>query len=259
MPQLQVGPVPLYFQLQRHLREQIEAGAFKPGAALPTESALCGAFSVSRITVRHALDALAATGLIVRRRGVGTFVADAVGPAKSVTLVASLDEMLAPAKDLTRKLLGSEVVAASPLVARALGLAAGTRVVCLESLHISGAGPFSYARLYFPEDIGAGVLAAVPGDVPVMRTVERIVRRPIARAEQTVEPAVADRLVAQHLGMRPRAPVLQVMRTYFVDDTRPVQTVIAWYHPGRYRYTVQLYPRPVRPDARDARGGEARR
>jgi len=68
------SPLPLYYQLEQDLRARIRANEFSDGAPIPTEQRLCESYGVSRITVRRALDALMAGGLIARRQGVGTFV-----------------------------------------------------------------------------------------------------------------------------------------------------------------------------------------
>lgn len=67
--------VPLYYQLQELLKEQIESGVWKPGDALPSEPELARAFRVSRVVVRQALAILEDDRQIVRVRGRGTFVA----------------------------------------------------------------------------------------------------------------------------------------------------------------------------------------
>jgi GntR family transcriptional regulator len=67
--------VPLYYQLQELLRQQIESGFWGPGDPLPSEPALCRRHAVSRGCVRQALAILEADRAIVRRRGLGTFVA----------------------------------------------------------------------------------------------------------------------------------------------------------------------------------------
>lgn len=67
---------PLYEQAADHLRDAIHSGQF-PSNRLPTESALCKQFGVSLITIKRALKELAEQGLIVRRRGSGTFVKQA--------------------------------------------------------------------------------------------------------------------------------------------------------------------------------------
>ena len=73
---LTAGPMPLYQQLKQRLRDEIERGDYKPGDQLPAEPELIQQFGVSRITVRQALSDLAAEGLVVRRHGKGTFVAE---------------------------------------------------------------------------------------------------------------------------------------------------------------------------------------
>lgn len=69
------SPMPLYYQLKQILEERIAQGEWSVGEQIPTEAELCKEYDVSRITVRHALSELERDGLIVRRQGVGTFVA----------------------------------------------------------------------------------------------------------------------------------------------------------------------------------------
>jgi DNA-binding transcriptional regulator YhcF (GntR family) len=65
---------PVYRQLARILREQIQAGELRPGAALPSEATLSQTFGVGRDAVRDALGSLRSEGLIITTRGIGTFV-----------------------------------------------------------------------------------------------------------------------------------------------------------------------------------------
>ncbi|HVX44350.1 MAG TPA: GntR family transcriptional regulator [Mycobacteriales bacterium] len=67
--------VPLHAQLANQLERRILSGAWTPGAAMPSESALCAQYRISRITVRRALNDLENEGLVERVRGRGTFVA----------------------------------------------------------------------------------------------------------------------------------------------------------------------------------------
>src|SRR5918994_6822716 len=68
--------VPLYYQLQELLKEQIESGGWKPGDRLPSEPELARRYAVSRVVVRQALAILQDDGQIVRIQGRGTFVAE---------------------------------------------------------------------------------------------------------------------------------------------------------------------------------------
>ena len=68
--------VPLYYQLQELIKEQIESGGWKPGDRLPSEPELARRYAVSRVVVRQALAILRDDGQIVRMQGRGTFVAE---------------------------------------------------------------------------------------------------------------------------------------------------------------------------------------
>src|SRR6266704_918770 len=71
---------PVYRQLARILREQIQAGELRAGQALPSEASLSQEFGVGR----DALAALRGEGLVITTRGIGTFVR---GPVEEVAVV----------------------------------------------------------------------------------------------------------------------------------------------------------------------------
>ncbi|HXE22556.1 MAG TPA: GntR family transcriptional regulator, partial [Rhodoferax sp.] len=66
---------PLYQQIKGLILQSLQAGEWKPGAAIPSEMDLAVRYRVSQGTVRKAIDELAAGNLVVRRQGKGTFVA----------------------------------------------------------------------------------------------------------------------------------------------------------------------------------------
>ena len=80
---LMKGPdsgVPKYLRLRSSLAAAISGGRWKPGVKIPTEDRLTEATGLSLGTVQKALRTLADDGLIVRRQGMGTFVARAERP-----------------------------------------------------------------------------------------------------------------------------------------------------------------------------------
>ena len=64
--------VPLHEQLYEELRRNIIQ--LQPGTRLPSENALCRKYSLSRLTIARALNALTEKGYIRRVRGSGSFV-----------------------------------------------------------------------------------------------------------------------------------------------------------------------------------------
>jgi GntR family transcriptional regulator len=72
---VRAGAGPLYQQIIQKLITQLSAGAYAPGAMLPSERELATGFGVSIGTLRTAVDALVNEGILVRQQGRGTFVA----------------------------------------------------------------------------------------------------------------------------------------------------------------------------------------
>jgi GntR family transcriptional regulator len=71
------APAPLYQQIVDRIRREISEGRLPPGYPLPSFRALAEDLLVSVITVKRAYDELEREGIIYRRQGLGTFVADA--------------------------------------------------------------------------------------------------------------------------------------------------------------------------------------
>lgn len=68
--------IPLYQQLSEEIKQQIVDGKLRPGDKLMTEAEFSQNFQVSRITVRKAIELLVDDGYIIRKQGIGTFVAE---------------------------------------------------------------------------------------------------------------------------------------------------------------------------------------
>ena len=88
-----LASIPLYSQLSTILKRNIEEGKWNTGEKIPSETRLCSMFSVSRITVRAAVDKLVEDGILIKIQGKGTFVANQ--PNKKLLSIgnASFEEM----------------------------------------------------------------------------------------------------------------------------------------------------------------------
>ena len=107
-----------HVQVREHVRSLIEAQP--PGSAAPSERELVARFGVARMTVRQALDALVAEGLLERIPGRGTFVAQ---PPKTAGRLTSFTEEIRRRGMLPEsQTLLARVEQAGPGVARALDI-----------------------------------------------------------------------------------------------------------------------------------------
>lgn len=92
-----------YRRLTDTLRARLAGGEFAPGAALPSEAALCAEYGVARNTLRRALDQLATEGLIEVRPGRGRVVREPSGTSAPVVpqyraMAADLRELIESGK-----------------------------------------------------------------------------------------------------------------------------------------------------------------
>jgi len=88
--------IPLYVQMEQQIRLLIYRGALKAGELMPTVRGLAVALEVNSNTVARVYRDLEQAGLLVLKRGIGTFVAEraAAPPSKRADLDA-LEEKVA--------------------------------------------------------------------------------------------------------------------------------------------------------------------
>ena len=100
----QASGVPYYRQVVDQVQELIRSGQLPPGTLLPSVRELSRRLLVSLITVRRSYADLEVAGLIVRRQGQGTFVADEVEAASRELALAEARAQLADAFARARQL-----------------------------------------------------------------------------------------------------------------------------------------------------------
>ncbi len=83
---------PIYIQIMENIKSKIARGELKPGSKLPSVRELSGDMGVNPNTIARAYSELEREGVIVTRRGQGTYVTD--DPQKVLKI---RDEMAASA------------------------------------------------------------------------------------------------------------------------------------------------------------------
>ncbi len=114
--------IPLYSQLVRIVKRNITAGTLSPGQLLPSEAELCKTFEISRSTVRQAIGALEAEGLVVRKQGRGTFVAEPKMRRKTENVYSFTSEISAMGLNPSSTLVEFEVIEPTPDIIKVLEL-----------------------------------------------------------------------------------------------------------------------------------------
>ena len=115
--------IPLYSQLVSIIKRNISAGTLSPGALLPSEAELCRTFDVSRSTVRQAIGALEAEGLVVRKQGRGTFVAEPKMRRRTENVYSFTSEISAMGMTPSSTILEFEIMDPTPDIVSMLDMA----------------------------------------------------------------------------------------------------------------------------------------
>ena len=88
------APGALYDQIVAGMKREISEGRLLPGRALPSFRQLAADLMVSLITVKRAYEELEKEGLIYRRQGLGTFVAEHGGDRSRESKLARARELI---------------------------------------------------------------------------------------------------------------------------------------------------------------------
>src|SRR5438445_10617915 len=104
------GPIPLYYQIAKRLREAIGSGELSAGTRVENEQTLVVQLGISRPTIRRAFQELVDEGLLVRQRGIGTQVVGGPSPREINISSLSDDLQLAEHNLSTRVLLHEQIV-----------------------------------------------------------------------------------------------------------------------------------------------------
>ncbi|GGL09901.1 GntR family transcriptional regulator [Mangrovihabitans endophyticus] len=237
--------MPLYARIERELRARL-AGA-EPGDVVPAESTLAAEFGVARMTMRAALNALEADGLIERIQGRGTFVRRQPTPRTAGTLLSFQDQVRNWGRTPSSRLIAAEVRAASAEEATALQLAAAEpRVVSIVRVRLADGTPLVVEYACFPphltdlldRDLEAGSLHRALHD--------RGLRPTLGSSTLTARPAGAD---GAHLQVPPGESLLVETRLIVDQNAAPLEFTVSRYVGARYALQVTFDVQPPRADA----------
>jgi GntR family transcriptional regulator len=236
--------VPRYHRIAESLRERIREGELAPGGLLPNQRRLAKSFGVTLMTLRQALEVLEREKLIVRRHGLGTFVAAPTIDYDILHLRRFAGDLSAHGEDVTTRLLGSRVTAADRRVTGALGLRPRARVVVIDRLRLVDGHPMSLQRSFLAVPLGEQVLEADLAVTPLSQVLEFKLGITIGRARETVSAVRLGRREARELGCRPGAPAFESERVSFDGAGAPVVFDRVFIPGDRFRITRELQYEP---------------
>jgi GntR family transcriptional regulator len=231
---------PLYHRTYLLLRQRILSGQWAQGALFPTEQELCESMSISRVTVRRALEMLTEENLLRRFQGRGSIVVPAVMPQP---VHASISGQISNAEELGRRtsvaLLAYGEAAPPAPIAAIFGCAAGETLHCNVRLRSRRGAPVSHVTTWLTKRIGTQITREdLLSSRPILSMLQGLMT--LAGADQIISATLADAQVSALLHLPTGAPLLAVRRTVATAEAKPAMVSEALYNPDLYQYRLRL-------------------
>ncbi|MGW0588554.1 GntR family transcriptional regulator [Streptosporangium sp. NPDC002607] len=203
------------------------ADDLQPGAQLPSEKDLAERWGVSRTTLREALWLLWSEGLLVRRWGVGTFVADSSEPVVigSSSIIPIRDAIRSAGHEPTVSYGRVERVGADAEVAQALALDGVATVWRVDRVFDVDETPAVFLRDYVPTRLNGRELDLTPltdVNVDLLTLLSGMGRTRVIRMEVQMEAAGASGEIATLLKVAPGTPLLRAVQSSYSETGHPV-------------------------------------
>jgi len=228
-----------YEQVKAFIKTRITSGLWKPGDAVPSETALMAQFSISRMTVNRALRELAAEGMVTRKQGSGTRVAELHRISSRLTIRDIKEEVEERGHThASTVLLVATEKAALPL-AKTLGVRSGAKVFHTVLVHLENGIPIQHEDRYVnplaaPDYLRTDFTRFTP-------THHLLTRAPLTDASYQIEACLPGKDIAKLLHIKPSEACLAITRR--TVSGAHVASVARLVYPGtRYSFAGQFQP-----------------
>ena len=232
--------VPLYYQIQQRLIEQIRSGDLKPGELVPSEQEISSRLGVSRMTARQALKSLCSLGLAYSQRGKGTFVSRMKLEKNFRQLLSFTEEMKERGSQPRSKVLAFKRIHPDGDVAEALHLNPTEEVILLRRVRIADSAPLCIEAAHLPARLCPDLLESFEPSDSLYRALAECYGLQVHMADEVAEASVATATEAKLLRVRGKSPVFRFTRTAYLHNGQPIEFVKSTYRGDRCKITNRL-------------------
>ena len=237
---MQETDTPLYIQIQNQIKDEIESGNWSVGTKIPSERDLAEKYSVSRMTLRQAVQTLVDEGVLKRKVGSGTYVASSKVKEKMMGLTSFTELMNEQGRDPSSKTVSFHISEPSMNEKENLQLDKNSsqRVLRMERIRYADNEPICIETTTMPEDIVSGLTKK---DITrsLYNSLEEKKGYKIDSSKQIITATVASERVASLLELKRGAAILQLRQSSYLSDGRPFEFVISQYAGERFEFYLE--------------------
>lgn len=232
---------PLWQQLAKVLREQIEGGLLRVDQALPSESELIDRYGVSRTVVREALAELVRAGLIYKVRARGSFVSPQRPDLKFIgSMAGSSDDLSTTGRTIATRVLDFAVGSASAEDAQLLRIDEDAPVIRLRRLRHVDSTPWLLVDTVLPFERFPTLGRANLENRSLYEHLRRHFGVQPSGADRWISAVIPPRDDAELLELSPGQPVLSIDSVAWDADGTPFERYSALHRSDESRFYVGI-------------------
>lgn len=227
-----------YQEIADDLRQRIIDKLYLQGEQLPLEKEMCKMYGVSRITVKKAVDRLVHDGLVIKRRGAGTFVKSVNDQAiKELSTVQQFNSFTENNKNqvVSSKVLKFEIVHPTLEIASKLQIQQDDFVYDIIRVRYADKEPIVVEYVRMPIDIVAGLKRDTLFS-SVYAYIQNKLDLKIQSAHRSIRALLPNEIEQENLNIQAAFPVLEIEQTAYLDDGRAFE-----YSVSRHRSDKIVY------------------
>lgn len=226
---------PLYQQLMRRLKNDVVAGVYPAGGRIPSEQVLCDTYGVSRVTVRKAMLDLVQEGLLVRRQGKGTFVADERLQRDLQHITSFTDACAATGRVASTRVVELRREPARPEDIERLGAKEGDHILELCRLRLCDDEPVMLEFNRFPTTNTFVEQESLTGSLYDLMRAHGLIP---SRATHDISLGHATPAVSRQLATAPGEALLLLDETVYDQQDRPLHTSRQWIRGDKFTFRI---------------------
>ncbi len=233
--------IPFYVQLMNIMNELIRDKTWKPSSQIPGELDLCEEYGISRTVVRQALRELEFSGIITRRKGKGTFVAEPkINEGLAQKLTGFYQDMVEQGLKPITKVLHQRVIPSNEKVSGFLQIPVGTAVFDINRLRSVEDAPIQLVTTFIPYDLCPKLAEVDLTNRSLYAFLEEECGVFISYGRRYLEAVAANDQEAKLLLVERGAPMVMLDSISYQADGRPVEYYHAVHRGDRSRFEVEL-------------------
>lgn len=230
--------IPLHVQIEEQLRVAIKSEEYQKGVKLPNEVALSKQLGISRATLRQSINKLVYEGLLMRKKGVGTFVKKSSISSKAQNWLSFSQEMKALGIETKNYELHLSWIKPDEELCLFFDIKEDIRILKLERLRGKAEYPFVYFISYFNPRIG--LTGNEDFSRPLYEILEQDFNSIVKLSKEEISAISADSYLAGKLEIKVGDPILKRKRFVFDPGSRPLEWNVGYYKADSFTYTLEF-------------------